>query len=111
MSVDLEVQLHADRALRDSARALIEADIDHIRADLASRGVGERIFDRIGEGAVDVFEEAVEVADNNRGVLATLLAAVVLWFARHPLLSLLTDDDGDDDEESGATEQGRQDGR
>lgn len=93
MSERLEMQLREDRALRNAALAVVKADLAHVRADLTSRGVGARIFDRIGEGAFDVFEEAVEVADNHRGALATLLAAVVLWFARHPLMSLFTDED------------------
>ena len=93
MSEQLEMQLREDRALRNAALAVVKADLAHVRADLTSRGVGARIFDRIGEGAVDVFEEAVEVADNHRGALATLLAAVVLWFARNPLMSLFTDED------------------
>ena len=93
MNEQLEMQLREDRALRNAARAVVMADLAHVRADLTSRGVGARIFDRIGEGAVDVFEEAVEVADNHRGALATLIAAVVLWFARHPLMALFSDED------------------
>ena len=96
MSDRLEMQLREDRALRDAALALLKADVAHVRADLTSRGVGARIFDRVGEGAVDVFEEAVSVADNHRGALATLVAAVILWFARHPLMSLFSDDDEDE---------------
>lgn len=93
MSRDLEMQLREDRALRDAALALLKADVSHVHAELTSRGIGARIADRIGEGAVDVFEEAVEVAENHRGALATLIAAVVLWFARHPIMSLFDDDD------------------
>jgi hypothetical protein len=93
VSEDLELQLREDRALRNAALALVRADLAHVRADLSARGVGSRIVDRIGEGAVDVFEEAVEVADNHRGALATLVAAIILWFARHPLMSLFTDED------------------
>lgn len=95
MIVDLEAQLREDRSLRNAALALVKADVAHVRADLTSRGVGARIVDRIGEGAVDVFEEAVEVADNHKGALATLIAAVILWFARHPLMSLFSDEDVD----------------
>jgi hypothetical protein len=103
MNDPLELQLREDRALRNAALALLKADIAHLRADLTSRGVGARIFDRIGEGAVDVFEEAVEVAENHRGALATLLAAVVLWFARHPIMALFSDeDDAESAEQEGA---------
>lgn len=96
MNEDLEFQLREDRALRNAALTLVKADVAHVRADLTSRGVGARIFDRIGEGAVDVFEEAVEVAENHRGALATLVAAIILWFARHPLMSLFSDEEDDE---------------
>ena len=90
---EIDLQLKEDRALRDAARALVVADIANLRADLAGKGFAERVVDRINEGAVDLFDEAVELADNNRGVLATLVGAVLLWFARNPIIALFTDDD------------------
>ena len=107
MTVDLEAQLREDRMLRDAALALFKADVSHVRADLTSRGIGARLVDRIGDGAVDVFEEAVEVADNHRGALATLVAAIVLWFARNPIMSLFSDDEDTDEEPEQAPAEGR----
>lgn len=95
MSDELELQLREDRAVRNAAKALLSADVAHLRASLTSRSISTRIFDRIGEGAADVFDEAVEVAEDHKGVLATLLAAVVLWFARHPIMALFSDEDDD----------------
>lgn len=97
MNEALARQLREDRALRDAARALFQADVAHLRADLAERSISERIVDRIGEGASDVLEEAMEVADNNKGVIATLVAAIVLWFARNPILGIFADDRGNPD--------------
>lgn len=93
MSAELEQRLREDRVLRNAARALFEADVAHLRASLAGRSISTRIVDRIGEGASDVLDEAMEVADNNRGVIATLVAAIVLWFARHPIMDLFSDAD------------------
>lgn len=92
---DLERKMMEDRALRNAAFALVKADIAHLRVDLTTKGIGARILDRVTEGANDVLEEAADVAESNRGVLLTLLAAVVLWLARNPLLSLF---DGDDEQ-------------
>ena len=98
MSEELEQQLREDRALRNAARALFEADIAHLRASLAGKSISTRIVERIGEGAAEVLDEAIEVADNNKGVIATLVAAIILWFARNPLIELITGEEADDAE-------------
>ena len=85
---DRKAQMLADRHLRNSARALVDADIENLKATFSGKSLGERAFDRVREGAVDVYEEAVEVAENNKGALAALVAAIVVWFARNPILSL-----------------------
>ena len=93
MSEALERQLREDRALRNAARALFEADLANIKASLTGRSISSRIVDRIGEGAAEVLDEAIEVADNHKGVIATLIAAIVLWFARQPIIELFSGDD------------------
>ncbi len=83
-------QLLEDRHLRDAARAVVEADLRNLRADLAARSLGERALDRLVDGANDVYEEAMEVAADHKGALAAILAALVLWFARDPIRDALT---------------------
>lgn len=78
-----------DRYLRDSAKALVEADIDHLKTSFSQRGLTERAFDKVREGAVDIYEEAIDVAEDNKGALAALFAAIVVWFARNPILSII----------------------
>ena len=85
-----------DRYLRDSARALVEADVEHVKTDLARKGLAARTFDTVKDGAIDLYEEAVDAAEDNKGALAALIAAVVVWFARNPLLDLLGLGEGDD---------------
>jgi len=108
MSAKLDQRLAEDRQLRDAALSLLKTDITNLRADLAGKGFGERIVDRMSEGAVDIFDEAVDLAENNRGVLATLIGAVLLWFARNPIVALFADDDEieheSNDDQSGAEE-------
>ena len=91
-----------DRYLRDSAKALVEADFEHVKTDLARKGLLARTFDTVKDGAVDLYEEAVDAAEDNKGALAALVAAVVVWFARNPLLDLFGLGEGDDASEDDA---------
>ena len=97
---DRRLRMLEDRYLRDSARALVEADVEHLKADFAHKGVAERAFDRVREGAGDLYDEAVDAAEDNKGALAALIAAIVVWFARNPIRELLgfaTEDHGEAD--------------
>ena len=97
---DRKTRMIEDRYLRDSAKALVEADIKHLKADFAHKSLGERAVDRFTLGAMDLYEEAIEVADDNKGALSALIAAIAVWFARNPILSLLglSSEDEEDDE-------------
>lgn len=86
-------QLREDRHMRDAARALVEADLKNLRADLSTRSLGERAADRIATGASEVYDEAIEVASDHKGALAAIVAALALWFARHPILEALFEDE------------------
>lgn len=87
----LERRLAEDKALRDSAWHLVSTDLALIRADLQERGIGGRVADRIGDSTMDMVDEAVDFAGANRGKVAAGLAAIVLWFARGPILDALGD--------------------
>ena len=71
---DRRTRMLEDKYLRESARALVEADIEHLKSDFSHKSLGERAFDRVREGAADLYEEAIDVADDNRGALAALVA-------------------------------------
>lgn len=95
---DPERRLAEDKALRDAALGLFKADLALVRADLAERGIGQRIADRLGEGTMDMLDEAVDYAEDNKGKVAAGVAAVVLWFARGPILDALGRLVGEDQE-------------
>lgn len=80
-------ELAQDRALRDAALAVFRTDLAFVREDIQARGVGGRIADRIGDSAKDMLDDAVDYAEDNRGMVAAAIAAIVLWFARAPLLN------------------------
>jgi hypothetical protein len=86
---DLERRLAEDKALRDSALALFRADLALVRADLDERGLGPRIADRLGESTLELLDDAAGYAEDNQGKVAAGIAAVVLWFARAPILGAL----------------------
>lgn len=102
---DLSGRLAEDRKLRDAALGVFSTDLHFIREDLRARSVGERIADRIGDSAMEIVDEAVDYAETNRGRVAAAVAAVVLWFARAPLLHGLARifgfDDEDEEQEDG----------
>jgi len=95
---DLEHRLAEDRLLRDAALALFKADLAFIRGDLADKGVGARIAARLGEGTREMVDDAVDYAEANRGKVAAAVAAVILWFARGPILDSIARLFGDDEE-------------
>ena len=93
-------RLREDRAIRDAALALVKADFAHLKHDLSSKGLSERMLGSVGEGAKDVLEKAGDAAENNRGIFAVLVGAIVLWFARNPIMDLFSgeEEDAEDDE-------------
>ena len=93
-----------DKALRDAALALFRADLAMVRADLKERGLGPRIADRVGESTMDMLDDAVDYAEDNKGKIAAGIAAVVLWFARGPILDALGRLIGDDEEPAGGND-------
>lgn len=89
---DLELRLAEDKALRDAAKAVVQADVTFLKEDFTPGALKHRMAD----GASEIFDHAKDVADDNKGILGTLLAAIVIWFARNPVLSLLDPQDEPD---------------
>lgn len=93
----LPPRFHEDKALRDAAKAVLDADLAHFKASLDEQGIGGRVKDqitgkmkrRVVSGARDVLAQAKEQASDHRGVLAVLVGALIMWLAREPLLGWL----------------------
>jgi hypothetical protein len=98
-------QLAEDRALRDAALALFKADLRFIRNDLDQRGIGERVADRLGDSAKEFVDDAVDYAGDHKSVVTAAIAAVVLWFARAPILHALGELFDSEDNEPDKAEQ------
>ena len=86
-------RLIEERALRDAARAVVAEDISRLRANLSEEGIASRVSSgvsstisgRISAGARDVLAQARAQASDHKGVLALLVGALILWFARGPI--------------------------
>ncbi len=79
-------QMNEDRAMRDTAQTLFKADLEHLKSEMRSRGIGDRIADRVGETTADMLEDAADIASENKGILGALGVALALWFGRIPIL-------------------------
>jgi hypothetical protein len=77
-----EQQLAALRAARDSARADLLARIETARPLADPKTLGQRIKVDVEIHAQNVLHQAMEIAADNRGVLAGTLTALLLWGAR-----------------------------
>ncbi|MBD2841913.1 hypothetical protein [Erythrobacter rubeus] len=95
---DLDQNFYEDRALRDAAREVFLADLAHVRASLSGTGIAGRMVDRVGEGAKDVFQTAKENADDNPGIIAALIGAILLWISRGTIFEMLGLTNSDDHE-------------
>lgn len=101
-----------DRALRDKARAVLAEDVERLKGALEEKGIASRVSSgvtssistRVRTGARDVLDSAMVRAGDNKGVLALLLGAILLWFARGPIVErieeLLSDSEDADESET-----------
>ncbi len=88
------------RNRRNAARAAFDRRLAQVRGDLMAHGLGGRIKDTVSLGARDALNEVIDIADSQKGVVAGTMAALLLWFMRHPILAWLSDSLGMEDEET-----------
>ena len=81
----LALQLEADRAARDTARAAFDARYGAIKADMEERGLTGRIVDETMEQARGLLDETVDVAESHPAVVGGTIVALVLWFLRNQI--------------------------
>lgn len=86
----IDLQLAEDRALRDAAKRLFDADVTFIREDLTQRSAGGRVVDRATDAALDTADDALNAAREHKTVLLVITAGIVAWFARGPICKGVT---------------------
>lgn len=87
----LEQQLNEDRAMRDAARRLLEADLGFVKSDVHDRGVGERTVDRLREGSLNLADSAMDYARGHPLLVFGGLSALLLVLFRNSVLDWIID--------------------
>lgn len=82
---EAEQRLLSDRANRASARQLVDGGVSQVNADLAARGIGGRIKDKVTGEVGDALATGVQVARENKPVIAGTIGLLLVWFLRGPL--------------------------
>ncbi len=95
---DAEQRLIADRVNRNAARELVERGTGQVKSDLAARGIGGRIKDKLTGEVEDALATGVEVARENKPVIAGTIGLLLVWFLRGPLGRLIARLFGDQSE-------------
>ena len=80
-------QLADARSARDGARAQFEASLAQLRGDNDEQSIGARVTERLGDDARAAFHQALDVAGESKGIIAGTIAALALWFLRHPIIA------------------------
>lgn len=86
---DGETRLVQDRASRTAARGLFDRRLMQVKTDLSARGIGGRIKDKAVQQGEEALAQGLEIARENRGIVAATGAALALWFFRKPLAMLV----------------------
>lgn len=80
-----EQRLAEDRTLRNEARAVFNARLERVRAELDERPIGERVAGEAVGRAKEAAGETLEVAKDNGWVIGATLLVLAGWILRGPL--------------------------
>lgn len=81
-----ESRLRTTRAARYAAKAEFDERLAIVKTDIESRGVGSRVADKLTEEAKSAAGQALEVAEDSKGIIAGTIALLVLWMMRNSIL-------------------------
>lgn len=82
---EAERRLIEDRQDRNAARKLVDTGVVQVKTDLAARGIGGRIKDSAIKEAEDAVATGIEVARQNKAVVAGTFSLLLVWWFRGPL--------------------------
>ena len=82
---EAERRLVEDRQNRKTARQLVDSGVEQVKADFAARGIGGRVKDSLVKEAKDAVTTGLDVARENKAVVAGTLSLLLVWWLRGPL--------------------------
>ncbi len=80
-------QLADTRAARDRARAEFQRRLTQAKVDLAPAVLKRRAITEAQRTSLAVAHQAIDIANDSRGVVAATVAALLLWLARKPIIA------------------------
>ena len=80
-------QLAKARAARDWAKSEFDTSLAQLRGDLEEQSIGARVKEKLRDDAAAVYTEALDVVSESKGIIAGTIAALALWFLRHPIVA------------------------
>lgn len=80
-------QLSDQRAERNRARAEFTRRLGLARTDLAPAVLKRRAVAEAQRTTISVAQQAIEIANDSRGVVAATIGALLLWVARKPIIA------------------------
>lgn len=81
--------LREDRALRNTARALLAAKISHLQGVVAVNSDSQRMMRIAGEEVREVASQVGTAARRHRGPLVVAGSVLLLWLGRRPIRALI----------------------
>lgn len=99
---DIESRLEQDRASRDAARRLVEADLGILRGEGEEPGIRQRAADGARETSRTLAGQATDLASAHPLATGGLIAFILLLVFRGSVLDLVIHLLGDKDEADGA---------
>ncbi|MEO7247313.1 MAG: hypothetical protein ABIW31_02575 [Novosphingobium sp.] len=82
---DVADPVTAARMERDAALSTVTSSYARLRGELAEKSIGRRVAEDVANKAKASAAEVVEIAVENKGVVAGTVGALAIWFARKPL--------------------------
>lgn len=73
------------RAARDGARARFDNGLSQVKSDMDVRNVSARVADKLQSDAKAAGTYALDVLEDNKGIIGGTVAALGVWFFREPI--------------------------